>query len=136
MNPDRSEEPTWIPRHAIEAAHAAQVREHGGQLGLRDEGLLESALARPRNRRHSEESVALAFLAASYGYGLAKNHPFLDGNKRIALVAMNMFLILNGHEIEAEEPEVVDAMIRVADGRLDEDGLARWLESVIVPLTA
>lgn len=128
-----SEEPVWLSRIMVEAAHADQIRTHGGQLGLRDEGLLESALARPRQRSAYEPDSDLASLAAAYGFGLINNHPFVDGNKRIGLVAMNMFLILNGHEIDAPEPAVVETILRTALGSLDEAGLADWVRSVIVP---
>ena len=128
-----SAEPTWLSRAIIEALQADQIREHGGQLGLRDPGLLESALARPQHVWSYNEEADLADLAAEYGFGLAKNHAFLDGNKRIAFVAMNVFLILNGYETEAPEPAVVDTMIRVADGRYSVNDLADWLRSVTVP---
>jgi len=127
------EEPVWLTRTMVEAAQADQIREHGGQHGLRDDGLLESALARPQHVWSYEANADLASLAAEYGFGLAKNHAFLDGNKRIAFVATNIFLILNGHEIEAAEPEVVDTMLRVADGRLSRDRFAEWIRGVIVP---
>lgn len=127
------DEPTWLTRAIVEASHAKQVREHGGQLGLRDEGLLESALARPRQRWAYEPEADLASLAACYGFGLTKNHAFLDGNKRVGLVAMNVFLILNGHEIETGEPEAVATMVRVADGSFGEAELADWLRGVMVP---
>ena len=129
------EEPFWLSRPIVEAHHADQVREHGGQLGLRDEGLLESALARPRHLWAYEANVDLAALAAEYGYGLAKNHAFLDGNKRIALVAMNVFLLLNDMEIEASEPAFVEIMLQVADGRMNRDELAAWVRGVLVPFT-
>ena len=128
-----SSEPTWLSRAIVEALQADQIREHGGQLGLRDAGLLESALARPQHVWNYNQDADLAGLAAEYGFGLAKNHAFLDGNKRIAFVAMNVFLILNGYEIEAPEPAVVDTMLRVADGTDGVDDLAVWLRSVIVP---
>jgi len=127
------EEPAWVPRTAIEAAHADQIRAHGGRIGLRDEGLLDSAIARAQNRWRYEPDSALATLAAAYGYGLIKNHPFLDGNKRIGFVTANMFLILNGHEIEAHEPQVVDITLRVAEGSIDETEFATWIRSVLVP---
>jgi len=117
----------------VEAAHHDQGEEHGGLHGIRDDGLLESALARPRHRWSFEPDTDLPSLAASYGYGLVNNHPFLDGNKRIGFVAMNMFLLINGQEIEAPEPEVIAVMLQVADGTLDELGLAQWLQSVVVP---
>ncbi|CAN5737695.1 hypothetical protein BH23GEM10_BH23GEM10_07250 [soil metagenome] len=100
---------------------------------MRDPGLLESALARPQHVWSYEATVDLASLAAEYGFGLAKNHAFLDGNKRISFVAANIFLILNGQEIEAAEPDVVDTMLRIADGRLSRAGFADWIRSVMVP---
>jgi death on curing protein len=129
------EEPLWLDRSIIEALHAAQIREHGGQPGTRDEGLLESALARPMNVWGYNQGVDVASLAAEYGYGLAKNHAFLDGNKRIGFVAANVFLLLNGFEIDAPEPEAVDIMLGVADGSIDRDGFAVWIRSKIVPFT-
>jgi death on curing protein len=117
----------------VEAAHFDQVREHGGLLGVRDDGLLESALARPRHRWSFEPEADVSSLAASYGFGLSTNHPFLDGNKRIGFVAMNMFLLMNGWEIEAPEPEVIAVMLQVADGTLSEAGLVAWIRSVAVP---
>jgi death-on-curing protein len=127
------EEPLWLDRSIVEALHAAQIREHGGQPGIRDEGLFESALARPRNVWSYDDSVDLAVLAAEYGYGLAKNHAFLDGNKRIGLVAANVFLLLNGFEIDAPEPEAVDVMLGVAAGSINSEEFAVWIRSRIVP---
>jgi death on curing protein len=133
MNPpDR--EPVWVPRAAVEAAHLDQVRIHGGQPGLRDEGLLESALERPRNRWRYETESDLGALAAAYAFGLIRNHPFLDGNKRTGFVSANIFLILNGHEIDAPEPQVVHVILQVADGTLGEEELAEWIRSVTRPL--
>ncbi|MEX2609991.1 MAG: type II toxin-antitoxin system death-on-curing family toxin [Gemmatimonadota bacterium] len=117
----------------VEVLHAEQIREHGGQAGVRDPGLLESAVARPRHQWSYGTTADLAGVAAEYGFGIAKNHPFLDGNKRVAFAATNVFLLMNGWEIETPEPAVVDVMLRVADGRMDRDGLAAWLRSVLVP---
>ena len=128
-------EPSWLTRTMVEAAHYDQVREHGGLLGMRDDGLLESALARPRHRWSFEPEADLPSLAASYGFGLIKNHPFLDGNKRTGFVAMNMFLLVNGFEVEAPEPEVIAVMLQVASGTLNESGLGEWLRSVVVPFS-
>ncbi len=127
------DEPNWLTRAMVEAAHFDQVREHGGLPGVHDDGLLESALARPRHRWSFDPQTDLASLAASYGFGLARNHPFMDGNKRIGFVAMNMFLLVNGYKIEAPEPEVIAVMLQVADGTLDEPGLVDWVRSVMVP---
>lgn len=113
----------------VEALHAAQVREHGGQQGLRDEGLLESALARPIHIWTYHEGADLATLAAEYGFGLIRNHAFLDGNKRIGFVATNVFMLLNSYEIEASEPETVNIVLGVADGSLSREDYAAWIRS-------
>jgi death on curing protein len=120
-------EPRWLNATMIRAIHTSQVQEHGGSLGLRDPGLLDSALERPRNRLHYEPESDLFALAASYGFGLAQNHPFVDGNKRVAFQAMYVFLALNGLRIEAEEPEVVRLVLALASGELPEHELADWL---------
>jgi death-on-curing protein len=127
-------DPVWIDRLIIEAIHSDQVLVHGGLPGIRDENALESALARPLNRRAYDSGSDLAELAAAYGYGLASSHPFNDGNKRIAFLAMYVFLGLNGLEIEADETEVVDLVVAVASGRCDEEDLADWLRSHVSPL--
>jgi death on curing protein len=120
-------EPRWLHATMIRAIHTSQVQEHGGSLGLRDPGLLHSALDRPRNRFHYEPEADLFDLAAAYGFGLARNHPFVDGNKRVAFQAMYVFLGLNGLRIEAEEPEVVRLFLALAAGDLPEPELADWL---------
>ena len=125
-------EPVWLTRAALEAFHADQIREHGGRLGISDEALLESALARPQRAWEYDVDADLASLAAEYGFGLAKNHPFTDGNKRVAFVATNVFLLLNGYEVEAPEPEVVSAMVRLADGRLTRPKFADWIRKYMV----
>jgi death-on-curing protein len=119
--------PVWLNRLIVEAIHFDQIRLHGGLPGIRDENALESALARPRNREVYDTSSDLAALAAAYGYGLVTSHPFVDGNKRVGFLAAYVFLGLNGLEIEAEEPEVVDLMVAIAAGRLTEDEVAVWL---------
>jgi death on curing protein len=120
-------EPRWLNATMIRAIHTSQVQENGGSLGLRDQGLLDSALDRPRNRFHYESEADLFDLAAAYGFGLARNHPFVDGNKRVAFQAMYVFLGLNGLRIEAEEPEVVRLFLALAAGDLPEPELADWL---------
>jgi death on curing protein len=129
-------EPRWIDRVVVEAVQFDLVREHGGMPGLRDENGLESALARPRQRRAYKPEADLAELAAAYGHGLAANHPFNDGNKRIAFLVMAVFLELNGRELAAPETEVVTVMLAVAAGELDEEGLASWLRSRLVDAPA
>lgn len=126
--------PVWLTRLMVTAMHQDQLLEHGGLPGIRDENALESALARPRNRRAYTGQDDLAALAAGYGYGLATSHPFNDGNKRAAFVAMYTFLGLNGWEIEALEQEVVLLMTDLAAGRLSEAELARWLRGHLVPV--
>jgi death-on-curing protein len=120
----------------VEAVQLDLIREHGGMPGLRDEHALEASLARARQRHAYERDADLADLAASYGYGLCRSHPFNDGNKRIAFVTMAVFLGLNGHEIEAPETEVVAVMTALAAGELDEAGLASWLRSRMVPTSS
>ena len=128
-------DPVWLDRLIVETVHVDQVRIHGGLPGVRDNNALESALARPLNRVAYEARCDLADLAAAYGFGLAKSHPFNDGNKRVAFLAMYVFLGLNGLEIEAEETEVVEAMVAVAGGRCGEDELADWLRNHVTRLT-
>jgi death on curing protein len=120
-------EPRWLSATMIRAIHTSQVQEHGGSLGLRDAGLLDSALDRPKNRYYYESESDLSSLAACYGFGFARNHPFVDGNKRVAFQAMYVFLGLNGLRIEAEEPEVVRLILALASGDLPESELAVWL---------
>ena len=119
--------PIWLDRLIVEAIHFDQLRLHGGLPGIRDDNALESALARPQNRRLYDSTSDLAAVAAAYGYGLVTSHPFTDGNKRVGFLAMYVFLGLNGLEIEADEIEVVDLMVAVADGRNSEEKLAAWL---------
>jgi death on curing protein len=126
-------EPRWLDPVHILAIHSDQLQAHGGSLGLRDRGLLESALERPRNRHHYEAFADLASLAATYGIGIAKNHPFIDGNKRVAFQAMYLFLGLNGLRIDASEEEVVATILSLASGDLDEPSLAAWLRDHIHP---
>jgi len=110
-------------------AHFRQVREHGGAYGLRDENALESALARPRQRWHYQLHTRLSELAAAYAYGLARNHPYVDGNKRVALVVMVAFLERNGVELTATNPEVLSVVLALASGDLTEDELAGWIDA-------
>lgn len=129
------EEPIWIILPAAEAMHAELIREHGGSYGVRDEGLIESALARPQQRwAYGGDEVDLADLAAAYAFGLAKNHGFVDGNKRVAFIVMYSFLRANGLRLAASEPETYAVMIDVATGELSEVDLARWLRASTEPL--
>lgn len=109
--------------------HAELVAEHGGRAGIRDEGLLPSAQARPRNRRVYGASTTLLGLAAGCGVGVIRNHPFIDGNKRLALMVMYVFLEINGNCLAASEVDAADIMLRLAAGELEEGDLARWLKA-------
>jgi death-on-curing protein len=122
-------EPHWLGRLAVEEAHFRLIRDHGGTHGLRDENALEAALARPRQRWHYEASTSLANLAAAYGFGLATGHPFVDGNKRIGLVALVAFLDRNGIELKASSAEAVTTMLAVAAAEMSEDELAIWISA-------
>lgn len=111
----------------VAAIHDEVIVEFGGLAGVRDAGLLESAIDRARNRHEYDATSDLFALAAALGFGLMKNHPFNDGNKRTALLAMRAFLYLNGHELEPPEKDEVETMVALADGSLDEKTLALWL---------
>jgi death-on-curing protein len=124
-------ESRWVSRLALDAVHSDQLREHGGLAGIRDENVLESALARARNKWGYDKKSDLSVLAAAYGYGIATSHPYRDGNKRIAFLAMIIFLGLNGRELSASEAEVVTTMLGVADGHVSETELAKWLKTRI-----
>ena len=124
-------EPRAIPRLVIEAVQLDQIREHGGLIGIRDENALEAALARARHRWIYEPETDLARLAACYVFGVCAGHPFRDGNKRIAFLAGVIFLGLNGSAFVAPEDEVVEKMVGLADGRLDEQAIGDWIRSRI-----
>lgn len=120
-------EPRWVPRILVEAIQFDQIRSHGGLAGLRDEGALESALGRPRNRFAYGRKPDLATLAAAYAFGLARDHPFQDGNKRIAFLTAVVFLGLNGYDLEVSDEDVVANIVALAAGRLREAKLAAWI---------
>lgn len=107
--------------------HLDQLSQHGGSSGIRDENLLSASLARPRNLLAYGDEPTLFDLAAAYGYGLAKNHPFVDGNKRTAFVLMATFLVLNGYSLDVPEPEVVGVMERLAQDLESQESLSQWL---------
>lgn len=123
----------WISRTLALAIHERQLAEHGGGSGVRDDGLLDSALARPQQRHaYGEPPPDLADLAASLAYGLARNHPFVDGNKRTAHVCYRVFLQLNDCNLVASDEEKYAAMVGLAEGSIDEAEFARWLRTRIV----
>jgi len=124
---------TWVDKGVVLAIHHEQISEHGGETGLRDEGLLDSALARPRNKA-GHEDVKVSKLAAAYAYGLTRNHPFLDGNKRTALVVMELFLALNDHMLKANDQACLETFLSLADGSLSETALTMWVEASIEPI--
>lgn len=126
-------ETRWLALVHVLAIHSDQIKTHGGSAGLRDRGLLESASERPKNQFHYGSDPDLASLAAAYGFGLANNHPFVDGNKRVAFQAMYLFLGLNGFRIEAPEEAVVSLILSLAAGELNETELADWVRRHITP---
>ena len=116
----------WLSTEVAIAAHGEQLAEHGGPVGVRDAGALDSAMMRPRNPAYYGEPDAAA-LAAAYAFGISRNHPFADGNKRTAAVMMETFLTLNGHRLTATDAELVVAVLALAAGDLSEHELADWL---------
>ena len=119
--------PLWLRRAWVDALHFQQLKRFGGLFGVRDDGAIESALARARNQWEYAEERDIAALAAAYGFGLTRSHGYSDGNKRIGFMAMAVFLDLNGRELDAPEPEVVRVMVGVASGEVSEPELAAWL---------
>lgn len=119
-------EPFWLTRQMVIAIHDEQLAIHGGASGLRDEGMLESALDRLKNK-WSYEQAELAGLAAAYAFAIARNHPFVDGNKPTSLLALYTFLGLNGIDFDVPEAEAAAMILALAAGEVDEDGLTRWI---------
>lgn len=127
MARDRAE-PLWLSRVVVDAVHDEQLREHGGLRGVRDEHMLESALARPKHKWHYGHHTDIPMLAAAYAFGLVKNHAYRDGNKRIGFLAMVTFLAMNGYELTATDAEVVTEFVALADGSVSEDAVADWIK--------
>ena len=117
----------WVEAAVVLAIHDEQIAEHGGSAGVRDPGLLDSALARAPNLAAYGEDVDAAALAAAYAFGIARNHPFVDGNKRTALVVLELFLELHGHRLSADDAGCVGTMLSLAAGSFDEAALAGWI---------
>ncbi|MBK9614366.1 MAG: type II toxin-antitoxin system death-on-curing family toxin [Uliginosibacterium sp.] len=124
----------WIDKQALVLLHDESLSLHGGASGIRDPGMLESALARPKNLDHYG-APDIADLASAYAMGLAKNHPFVDGNKRAAFLAVGLFLFLNNHRLIASPSEATLAVLSLAAGEIDDAGFARWLRTRIEPRT-
>jgi death on curing protein len=120
-------EPRWLTRAMVVALHDESLALFGGLPGIRDDGLLDSALARPRNRLAYEPDAELCRIAAAYGFGLVRNHPFVDGNKRIGVLAVAVFLALNGLRFEPDEVEEVRTILDLAAGNSDEEEFAAWI---------
>ncbi len=118
----------WILEETVYAIHSRQIAEHGGIDGIRDKNLLSSALARPQNLFAYVENVEISQLAASYAFGIAKNHPFLDGNKRTAYVVMRTFLLINDFDIDASQEKKYVTFLKLAEGTFSEDELVEWIE--------
>ena len=124
------DDPIWISKELAIAIHNRQLAEHGGAVGVRDEGLLDSALARARQRfTYEDPTPSLPAMAASYAFGIARNHAFIDGNKRTAAVVCETFLELNGMVLEATDAELYPLFLALAEGSLTEKELAEWLQS-------
>jgi death-on-curing protein len=121
-----NEQWVWLDAKVLRLVHDEQLAEHGGLAGVRDDGMLASAMSRPQNRAIYESPDA-ADLAASYAFGIARNHPFVDGNKRTAFVAMELFLDLNGLELHATDEDCVLKMLQLAAGEIDESAFAQWI---------
>ena len=127
-----SEPPVWIDARAILYLHDESLAMFGGTSGLRDAGLLESALVRPVNKRLYKPECDIAELAAAYAFGLAKNHPFVDGNKRTAFLALGLFLAVNQWRLETTQIDAIEMMLSLARGTVDESALAAWVRDRIV----
>lgn len=125
-------QPQWVRPDVVEAIHKRQLAEHGGGMGMRDAGLLASALAKPQHLFiYSKGAATLPELAASYAFGIARNHPFVDGNKRTAFVVSMLFLSLNGCRVTATPDNLYQTFMALADGRLSEAALAEWFEAFV-----
>lgn len=133
MNAPDEREPRWLARQVVDYIHQQQIKRFGGSHGTRDSGLIESALGRARNKWEYGGERDTIELAAAYGYGLATNHGYVDGNKRVAYVAMTTFLQLNGWRFTAPDEEVVDFVLGLATGEQDEADVSVWLRKWAVP---
>jgi death on curing protein len=127
-------EPTWVDKRAVLLLNEESLAMFGGARGMRDEGLLDSALSRPVNKFHYDQVDGLATLAAAYGFGIAKNHAFVDGNKRAAFLSIGLFLAINGARLQADQLDAIRTILALAAGDLDEASLAKWIAAHLVML--
>jgi death-on-curing protein len=118
----------WVNQQALIFLHSESLAEHGGVEGIRDEGLLESALYRPLNLYNYEQETDIAKLAAAYSFGIVRNHPFVDGNKRVGFLAVGLFLALNGFTLEVSQLEATQTMLALAAGEISENEFSQWLK--------
>jgi death-on-curing protein len=119
--------PAWVDKRALPLLHQESLAQFGGAKGLCDEGSLDSALARPINKYTDEGCLDLSTLAAAYGFGLVRNHAFVDGNKRAAFLAMGVFLMINGQRLTAKPIDAIEAVISLSDGSMEEARFAEWI---------
>ncbi|MFT3907245.1 MAG: type II toxin-antitoxin system death-on-curing family toxin [Steroidobacteraceae bacterium] len=124
-----SKAPAWIDKRALSLLHQESLAQFGGAAGMRDEGLLDSALARPVNKYSCDGCGDLAVLAAACGFGLARNHPFVDGNKRAAFLAVGVFLAINGHRLSVKPVAAIEAILSLAAGSMEEGRFAEWIKT-------
>ncbi|ARM31158.1 type II toxin-antitoxin system death-on-curing family toxin [Prosthecochloris sp. HL-130-GSB] len=118
----------WLLEGVVLAIHDEQIAEHGGSTGIRDAGLLSSALARPQHQAHFDNDLSVFDLAAAYAYGIIRNHPFVDGNKRTGFLAAYVFLHINGWQLMSSEAEAINMILALAAGEIDEPGFSGWLK--------
>lgn len=128
-------QPRWINKQALMLLHAESLAEHGGPEGIRDEALLDSALARPINHLLYSASADLPTLAAKLAFGIARNHPFVDGNKRVAFLSVGLFMALNGYQLVADKAEATSFALALAAGQLSEENFADWIREHITEQT-
>ncbi len=126
-------EPKWIRKKALLLLHEESLAEFGGARGLRDDGLLESALARPLNIRAYNPECSISDLATAYSFGLVKNHAFVDGNKRAGFLSIGLFLAINGYSLKADQVDAINTMLAVANGDIGEVALSTWIAANMVP---
>lgn len=127
-------EPVWLSESLVLAIHERQLAEHGGSTGVRDTGMLESALARPQHKfTYGGDDIDMSALAAAYAFGIARNHPFVDGNKRTAAVACETFLNLNGYTLTATDTDLYPVFLALAGGEMEEESVGEWLRDYVRP---